>query len=266
MAAVYVSSWFWDLYCAIQRSVEKISSTAYTSYFHTPQAFMSTKYDAFLCRLNAVIRPTHIQLGLEDTLWIPKLVDRYAWNTDNPFNIPGFTINEAFFRGIIELMEAPNTRYKVEEISSTTLGRPMWLLDWHGDRAYAWFPTEFNCIKEDIVAAQILGVPCTPNLGPCDVDDWQYFPGGTMPADIPENLTRITPRRFYGSAEFRSVETDWQEDPFQGFAAPTSAGVKRSATETMLVLPRLARYRIIDWCYHARVVLEECCLSNVCSF
>lgn len=63
-----------------------------------------------------------------------------------------------------------------------TLGRPFWLFDWHANNTCcAWFPAEGNFSMEDITLGYILGVACTPRLGPRDVDDWQIFPDGIVP-------------------------------------------------------------------------------------
>lgn len=87
-----------------------------------------------------------------------------------------------------------------------TLGRPFWLLDWRLNQAYAWFPLEGHFSKEDLIAAQILGIPCTPRLSPCEVDDWQFFAGNALPAQLNvANYKRATPRRFYGAAEYHTI-------------------------------------------------------------
>lgn len=91
-----------------------------------------------------------------------------------------------------------------------TLGRPFWLLDWRLNQAYAWFPLEGHFSKEDLIAAQILGIPCTPRLSPCEVDDWQFFAGNALPAQLNvANYKRATPRRFYGAAEYHTI-AHWQ--------------------------------------------------------
>lgn len=45
---------------------------------------------------------------------------------------------------------------------------------------------EGNFNLEDVTLAYILGVACTPNMGPRDPDDWQFF-GGKVPADVDVN-------------------------------------------------------------------------------
>lgn len=285
-SACYISSWFWDLYVSNRRSVEKLSASAFIQHFHTPQAFAFEQYDAFLTHLNSVIRPTHIQLSLEDTLYIPLICRTYNWESQNPFGITNFTMNEDLVHGILELMEHRNSSWKVDSLSHDTLGRPMWLLDWRKNQAYTWFPEEGNFTREDLIAAHILGIPCSPRLGPRDFDDWQFFPGGALPANH-ENLEyqRSTNRNFYGAAEYRTIVTDRYTFPdFTQLGA--HPGSKRATTEPkrrsgsggssqteapMEVAPpegqeatqqtrerpfQAHRFKIIDWCYYGRVILD----------
>nr|DAF42461.1 TPA_exp: coat protein [Cinnamomum chago deltapartitivirus 1] len=280
-AACYLSCWFWDLYISNRESTRKISYTAFSQHYHTQQAFTFERFDPFLVHLNSVIRPTHIQFALEDTIYIPLIAETINWNSRNPFNIPGFTMNESLVQGLLDLMGHKNSEWKLESLSHDTLGRPMWLLDWRSNRAYAWFPEESNFTKEDLIAAHILGIPCSPRLGARDVDDWQIFPGGALPRDINLNeLVRATPRRFFGSAEYRTISTSLWDIPMMVRDASAPSGSKRATLErgatpsgssgASLAAPtddtvqapeppqpvRVYRFQIIDWVYTGRVILE----------
>lgn len=282
-AACYISSWFWDLYVSNRESVLKLSSTAFLQYYNNEQHHSQDRYDPFLQHLNNVIKPTHIPLGLEDTLFIPLLATNINFASGSPFGVTGFIMNEALVQGILDTMDMKNNTWHTIPLAHDTLGRPMWLLDWRLNQAYAWFPQEGHFSKEDLVAAQILGIPCTPRLAPRDVDDWQFFPGNILPATI--NATqyhRLTPRRFYGAAEYRTIAHRVWHLPADIISALAPAGSKRPAPETststsgnedMETTPSVEasalatrpaaqprqtsyyQYQLIDWCYHGLVVI-----------
>lgn len=288
-ARCYVSGWFWDLYVSNRKCVEKLTHTALAQHYNTQTFHSCDRYDPFLQHLNSIIRPTHIQNALEDTLYLPLINQQINFNAPNPFDINDFTMNEALVQGIQDVMDQKSNNWNLLPLSDNTMGRPMWLLDWRSNQAYAWFPSEANYSREDLVAAQILGIPCSPRLGPRDFDDWQIFPGGTLPANINfAAFQRITPRHFYGAAEYRTVSTGQWTIPIQtgtttrtvteeepppkrtrtegqtgegesgSLALPSSeSGSSQAQTRTIQIptYTTVYRYQIIDWTYHARVVI-----------
>jgi len=288
-ARCYVSGWFWDLYVSNRKCVEKLSHTALAQHYNTQIFHSCDRYDPLLQHLNSIIRPTHIQNALEDSLYLPLIDQTINFNVnDNPFNITNFMMNETLVQGLQDVMDQKNNAWTLFNLSDNTMGRPMWLLDWRNNQGYAWFPSEGNYSREDLVAAQILGIPCSPRLGPRDFDDWQIFPGGTLPATIDlTTLQRITPRHFYGAAEYRTISTGQWTIPIQtgtttreitedtrgkrprseGQASeeveshmsltPPGFDTQRAQSRTIQVpsYTTVYRYQIIDWTYHARVVL-----------
>ncbi|QED42873.1 ORF1 [Dactylorhiza cryptic virus 1] len=285
-AIVYISAWFWDLYVSNRKCVEKISSTAFTQHYSVPQTYTDERYDPFLQHLNSVIRPTHIQNATEDAIYIPLLATAVNFeDEENPFRINRFLMNDELKAGLISIMELKNNPWVLYPLTGDTLGRPMWLFDWRLNRAYAWFPSEGNFSREDLVAAHILGIPCTPRLGPRDVDDWQFFPGNVRPLQLnPADYQRIQPRRFYGSAEYDTIAVDSITVPeatapppprnnprqkrktaadTQTSKAPATTGVEPSdadSSESHQVVEatrRIHRFQLTTWCYHARVVLDQ---------
>ncbi|CCH50610.1 coat protein [Persimmon cryptic virus] len=280
--ACYVSSWCWDLYVSIRESVKKLSQTAFLQQYQTEQFHSQDRYDPFLQHLNTVIRPTHIPGGLEDSLYIPLIANHVQWGNQSPFGINHYAINESLVQGLLDVMDLKNNTWRTVPLSHDTLGRPMWLLDWRQNQAYAWFPQENHFSKEDLIAAHILGIPCSPRLGPRDVDDWQFFPGNVMPQHI--NIAayeRAIPRRFFGAAEYRTISTRMWELPFLSAVAGQMSGAKRPAPESSatgsgymesppavegqqtaaimdpgIMQTRYCQYQIIDWCYHGRVILN----------
>lgn len=79
--------------------------------------------DTYLSLLNASIRPTHIKLALEDALYIPILAENPNITSPNPFEIPNFVRNEAYFYGFIALMKE-NKKWNFRAIAGDVLGRP----------------------------------------------------------------------------------------------------------------------------------------------
>ncbi|KZV15179.1 hypothetical protein F511_33665 [Dorcoceras hygrometricum] len=82
----------------------------------------STEYDAFLTQLNSSIRPTHIKLTPEDSLYIPVLADNpqgtYAEANLNPFNIENFVLNHDLFYGLLQIMKE-RCQWKIKKIQLT---------------------------------------------------------------------------------------------------------------------------------------------------
>ncbi|KAK8628326.1 hypothetical protein V6N13_064035 [Hibiscus sabdariffa] len=285
--ACYISSFFWDLYVSIRKSVFKLSHTALLQHYNSEQYHVSERYDPFLHHLLSVIKPTHLFGTIEDVLYIPLLSNDIDFtNTCNPFSINNFMLDEALVQGLLDCMDDEDSKWRTVKLSHETLGRPFWLLDWRLDQAFAWFPQERNFAKEDLIAAQILGIPCTPRLGPRDVDDWQFFPGYFLPTDIIlTDYRRATTRRFYGAAEYRTIShRQWCPEQTiievcepvsskrrQPEPTSTSSGESGNWKLTLAVttdtqqqqqppspppLVSFCQYQLIDWCYHGVVVFD----------
>ncbi|KAB2050558.1 hypothetical protein ES319_A13G254600v1 [Gossypium barbadense] len=284
--ACYISSFFWDLYVSIRKSVNKLSHTALLRYYSVERNYSQDRHDPFLHHLLSVIKPTHLFGSLEDVLFIPLICNNVNFdNAANPFSIARFIMNEALVQGLLDCMDAKNSKWRTVPLPHETLGRPFWLLDWRLNQAYAWFPQEGHFSKEDLIAAQILGIPCTPRLGPCDVDDWQFFAGNALPAQLNvANYERATPRRFYGAAEYRTIAHRQWLLPQAIIEGCAHAGSKRPQPEPSsssggtghmeitpavepqqqqqqqpTTPPRLIsfyQYQLTDWCYHGLVVFR----------
>ncbi|MFQ6671187.1 hypothetical protein Gotur_035787 [Gossypium turneri] len=186
-----------------QLQLNKLSHTTLLRYYSVERDYSQDRHDPFVHHLLSVIKPTHLFGSLEDVLFIPLICNNVNFNNAaNPFSIARFIMNDALVQGLLDCMDAKNSKWRTVPLPHETLGRPFWLLDWRLNQAYAWFPQEGHFSKEDLIAAQILGIPCTPRLGPCKVDDWQFFAGNALPAQLNvANYKRATPRRFYGAAE-----------------------------------------------------------------
>lgn len=117
---------------------------------------------------------------------------------------------------------------------------------------------------DDVSIAYIVGVACTPNTGPCDVDEWNEYPNGVRPDYVEAaTLDRAVARRFYGSYEVRSFEERLNnddntrvkrqktgEDPSKG-----KLGSVRNATdEEEEGEPLMETYRVTDWVYYRRLM------------
>ncbi|TYG88125.1 hypothetical protein ES288_A13G270000v1 [Gossypium darwinii] len=284
--ACYISSFFWDLYVSIRKSVNKLSHTALLRYYSVERNYSQDRHDPFLHHLLSVIKPTHLFGSLEDVLFIPLICNNVNFdNAANPFSIARFIMNEALVQGLLDCMDAKNSKWRTVPLPHETLGRPFWLLDWRLNQAYAWFPQEGHFSKEDLIAAQILGIPCTPRLGPCDVDDWQFFAGNALPAQLNvANYERASPRRFYGAAEYRTIAHRQWLLPQAIIEGCAHAGSKRPQPEPSSssggtghmeitpavepqqqqqqqppTPPRLTsfyQYQLTDWCYHGLVVFR----------
>jgi len=285
LARIYVSTWFVDLYVSIREAVQKLSSVAFNEFYHHELIHCSLEYDEFLVALNAAIKPTHVQWASEDALYIPLLSRNPNWNaqTANPFAIQDFSYNIDVFYAIIEMMKSEKI-WRITNLSSNTLGRPSWLFDWHAnDIACAWFPPDGNFNYEDVTVSYIVGVACTPKLGPRDADDWTYFQHGLVPDNYVSICRRSTERCFYGSYEIRTIEVEKNfhiEIPMREdqLSAAEAAIVKKrklgdqsqgksAASEPQALVPATSssseimhyavpapRYKIIDWLYYCMVI------------
>lgn len=122
-ARVYISMWFFDLYVSNREAVKKLSPIAFNQRYRHEILRVSDEYDTYLSLLNASIRPTHIKLTLEDALYIPILAENPNITSPNPFEIPNFVRNEAYFYGFIALMKE-NKKWNFRAIAGDVLGRP----------------------------------------------------------------------------------------------------------------------------------------------
>jgi hypothetical protein len=100
----------------------------------------------------------------------------------------------------------------LQPLSNDPIGTPVWLFDYHQvdrkTRAYAWFPKESNYTDHDLALSFILGVSCTPHLGPVQYDEWQWYPGLTKGNTIIDPWThpRVSPRTIHGNSEVNVLE------------------------------------------------------------
>ncbi|KAF5764356.1 hypothetical protein HanRHA438_Chr15g0703481 [Helianthus annuus] len=252
-ARCYISMWFIDLYVSNRHVVRKLSSIAANEHFQGSLFPVYNKYDGYLALLNASIRPTYLMHSLDDAPYIPIIVDSVNVDDSNPFGINDFTPKEVCY-SFATMMNGRSLGHSTP-LSKDAMGRPWWLFDWHFDkRAYAWFPSEGNFDLEDVALAYILGTACTPNIGPRDVDDWQYFADGIVPKTLyPEKYDRVTERRFYGSDEVRTMETDAEFSLARALAIAEGKNDQSGdeAREDYLLTPR---FKLIDWVYHDRVI------------
>ncbi|UTQ50851.1 MAG: coat protein [Plant associated deltapartitivirus 3] len=207
LSAVYLSHWINDLYVSNRRACFKLSDAAYNDYYYMDLIYSSDEYDNFLTAANASIRPTNIKNTHEDTLYIPRFGPTFDENHENNnyFRLTNFHYDIDLFLGLLDIIRERRL-FKLEKLEETTLGRPFWLLDWHSERCYAWFPAELNYAEEDIVLAYIIGVACTPKLGPRDHDEWQYFLLDMQPANL-QNLRRIRAPTYRGAIEANVIES-----------------------------------------------------------
>lgn len=283
LARVYISVWLLDVYVSNREAVKKLSVPAFNEHFRHEFVQCSTEYDEFLTLLHASLKPTHITSAPEDALYIPLLAQTPAWTTTNPFNITNFNFNLDVFYAITQMMKSDNV-WKLSPLSTNVLGRPCWLFDWHDqDNVCAWFPMEGNYNEQDITLAYIIGVACTPKLGSRDVDDWVSYPNAVVPPTLSISThPRVTPRRFYGSYEVRTVEVqkEYNQDVFipnadlsdeakkqqskkrkqltitDGSIPATAADSQSSSSMYYAVLA--PRYQISDWTYYQQVFISVC--------
>ncbi|CAH1414356.1 unnamed protein product [Lactuca virosa] len=239
-ARCYISMWFIDLYVSNREAVINLYSIAFDERYHEELTRVPHEYDSYLTLLNASIRPTHIKNALDNVQYVPIISDSINVNDSNPFGINNFTPEEDLFYGFTRIMKEGKC-WCFTQLSGDPNGRPWWLFDWHSDnRVCSWFPPEDNYNLEDLTLAFILGTACTPNLGVRDVDDWQFFAEGIVPQNPnPMNYNRVIDRRFYGSYEVRTMEIQ-----------------TRLGEEAQEVDREMPRFKLIDWVYHHRVVLE----------
>nr|CEJ95597.2 coat protein [Pittosporum cryptic virus-1] len=287
MARVYISTWFMDLYATNREAVRGLSPLAFNEKFSHEIIPYSKEYDQFLTLLSGSIRPTPILLTSEVALYIPLIADTINWYiSDNPLGINNFILNSDIFYGLIEIMK-DRKHWKFSPISTHTTGRPCWLFDWHDNNVVcAWFPRDQNYNDDDVALAYVTGVACTPKLAPRDVDDWQYVPSNYHHPSNIHSINRLESRRFYGSYEVRTIEdqADYLLPPhllnsieticltpikrkfkkkapsgimaMQIASAPTEGDMTSTSTEVEVDPVSVNRFRIIDWCYYSRVVLE----------
>lgn len=203
LARIYISHWMLDLYLSVRSSVEKLTPVAFTELFATDTARSSNEYDVFLAEVNSRIRPTHVVGCYEDTMFIPKFAEDLNLTNSNPWGIPDFTINYPAFGAIIRSIKDKRAGWRTARLSNETVGRPIWLFDWHSeDRVCSWFPRPGNYTNEDVMYAYLIGVACTPHLAHSDRDVWQQVPDNTNWTDFDVRTVRWTrARRYHGAYE-----------------------------------------------------------------
>ena len=295
LARVYISSWFRDLYVSNSDATRNISGEIYDKYYSHQIAYVTGRYDPFLQHLNTIIRPTHVHMIPCDIMYYPVICEKPNWSseTNNPFNIPLGAIDFDVIRSLMDIFSDESNNFAVLPLNTNILGRPGWLFDFHQNQAFSWFPMENNFSSVDLIAPHILGLPCTPRLGPADIDHWANFTNNKkFTITDPARYSRRTSRTFYGSAEYRTVEYRSQEYNFEQILAtpevakktpvltsppPSRATGKEKASGSLPVnekqptapaddqpMPdkfpptvKINQYRFIDWCYHIRVILNS---------
>lgn len=228
LAITYVSAWFYDLYVTNRECTRRISSEVFSSYYHRDVNYIAGRYDPFLQHLNSIIRPTRITTTTEDALYFPYFRRSPTFNTPhlNILDITGASINTAVLKHLLNIFDDPRNEFSTVPLATHVYGRPGWLFDFRLGEAFAWFPMENNYSYVDLVAPHILGIPCSPRLGPCDIDDSQLFNRTVLP-EPPYNmaLIRKTPRKFHGSAEYETIETYSRAISFQQFLEPNKEAI-----------------------------------------
>ncbi|KAK7310663.1 hypothetical protein RJT34_08299 [Clitoria ternatea] len=261
-ARCYISIWFMDLYSSIHESVKKVSCSALIGRYHKQLFRVSHEYDNYLSLLNASIKPTRIKNTPQEGLYIPIIATHADVTSPNPFGILNFNASVDLFFGLFNIIKGQNLM-KMTPLSTDPHGRPCWLFDWHEEKKVcAWFHPEGNFDYGDVTLNYILGIPCTPNLGPRDVDDWQlkHFSFRVTPDNvIVESLQRLTVRRFQGCYDVRTLEID--RDYVSPNAKKQRTEKEKSETEETddsapVDSDSVARFRLIDWTYYHRVVLN----------
>jgi len=240
-ARVYISCWIHDLYVSNREAVRQLSPLAFQQHYQHEEILYSNQYDYFLVQLSASIRPTNIKGAMEDTIFIPVFRSTTPeWTTNNPFNITDYDANSEFLQGMIYIMSHGGI-WHIETLFTNTLGRPSWLFDWHdAESCLAWYPLEGNYSMDDVSIAYIVGVPCTPNLGPRDFDDWQQFPNNTVPAQFStQTFDRVRNQSFFGAYPVRTHRRRSRLislDP-AATAPSTTAATTSTGTSTRPYLP-----------------------------
>ncbi|QBC66122.1 coat protein [Cucumis melo cryptic virus] len=239
VAHLYISVWVVDLYASIRRACQRVCPEAYNEYFTGDFQQVIFEYDTYLSTLLSMIRPTVVNLVHETTLFVPKPHEEPNFNVNdmNIFNLEGFEYNENIVHGVISIIR-DRKLIKLDKPLETGFGRPFWLFDWHSSgHAYAWFPTENNYDMRDVTVAYVLGVACTPKLGPRDIDEWQYFPANVLPREIrASDYARERQVAYHGAVEVTTIQTQsWSIPqgvrdaievilpPRQGLPAPPAA-------------------------------------------
>nr|UEE94749.1 coat protein [Medicago sativa deltapartitivirus 1]UJQ88541.1 MAG: coat protein [Medicago sativa deltapartitivirus 1]UJQ88543.1 MAG: coat protein [Medicago sativa deltapartitivirus 1]USJ75195.1 capsid protein [Medicago sativa deltapartitivirus 1] len=216
LARKYISGWFLDLYDCNREAVRKLSYVALNEHFTHKHPRISNEYDVVLAHLNSVIRPTHVKGCPEDSLYIPNFTEKGTtpvWTNNalhplNPFEIKDFDYNFSHFKTIITSIKDKRSGWNTAQLSNETVGRPVWLFDWHSQsNCCAWFPRKDNFDSEDVTYAFILGESCTPRQAIQDIDDWQPLPAS---ADLdridPTVYRRVKPRQYFGNYEVESYK------------------------------------------------------------
>ncbi|TYH36721.1 hypothetical protein ES332_D13G283900v1 [Gossypium tomentosum] len=118
----YISSFFWDLYVSIRKSVNKLSHTTLLRYYSVERDYSQDRRDPFLHHLLSVIKPTHLFGSLEDVLFIPLICNNVNFNNAaNPFSIARFIMNDALVQGLLDCMDAKNSKWRPLPAAFTAL-------------------------------------------------------------------------------------------------------------------------------------------------
>jgi hypothetical protein len=235
-ARCYLSGWFRDLYYHIRKSCKSLSGLAELQFYSKSIPQMSFEYDNYLALLGSSIRPTHIVGNPEDTMYIPVVHRDPKFDAPNPFALTNCVEEQNLFAAIISVMKE-RKKFAMVPIPSNFIGRPSWMFDWHEqDQVCAPFNAEGNFNNEDITIAYILGTACTSKIGFRDVDDWQLFPDGIIPAGFTgASSDRSIPRTMWGSYETRTVVIeDTHMIPTTPAAAKKTTRTKKGTTTIAL--------------------------------
>lgn len=242
LAQVYISHWFVDLYNGIRDALRKHPLTRFTDHYSQELGIESTTYDNYLTLLMNNLKPTRLHGWIDNSLFIPVIHKEPNFEntvTRNYFYINRFNSNDELFSALIDAIKNPTFGWQLSTPANDALGRPFWLLDWHAEKAYAWFPEEDNYNKDDLNLAFILGVACTPHLALRDDDIPRQYAGNTFPADnIIFKHKRHLPPQFPSNFDVRIVEdqclnTSWPV-PLTPSEQKEADEIARIATETQI--------------------------------
>lgn len=220
LSQVYISHWFLDVYASNREACRKLPLVCTLDKFAVEIGIQSTIYDNYLTLLLNALKPTRVTGTPDSSILIPIICTTPFWNHldgNNYFNIDGFILNTELFSALMQVMTDPNSKWLMNTYSNDVLGRPFWLLDWHNDQIFSWFPEDENYNQDDINLALILGVACTPHLAPSDDDIPQQYPNNVVPnADTIFKYERRIPAQFYSNYDQRVVghqklKITWEE-------------------------------------------------------
>lgn len=92
--------------------MNKLSHTTLLRYYSVERDYSQDRRDPFLHHLLSVIKPTHLFGSLEDVLFIPLICNNVNFNNAaNPFSIARFIMNDALVQGLLDCMDAKNSKW-----------------------------------------------------------------------------------------------------------------------------------------------------------